>query len=231
MAKKPLGYKAYGSIPHLPGSRKGPGDHGISEGQARMCCKKAKDKHDEVIIQEKLDGSNVAIAKIDGQIVPLSRSGYRAETSPYEQHHFFAKWVFRNYDRFMWLEEKQRLAGEWLAQAHSTRYDLSHEPFVAFDIMTRQLRLSYDNFLEKIKLGNFISPRLIHRGDPFSVEDCLKVLEPSGHGAIGPVEGAVWRVESKGSVNFLAKFVRPEKKDGIYLSSISGKPDVWNWRP
>jgi hypothetical protein len=31
---KPLGRKSYGSIPHLPGSRLGPGDYCISEGQA-----------------------------------------------------------------------------------------------------------------------------------------------------------------------------------------------------
>lgn len=33
---KPLGHKAYGSIPHLPTSRLGPGDHHVTEGQARI---------------------------------------------------------------------------------------------------------------------------------------------------------------------------------------------------
>ena len=35
-SKKPLGRKAYGSIPHLPGSRIGPGDHHCHEGQRRI---------------------------------------------------------------------------------------------------------------------------------------------------------------------------------------------------
>jgi hypothetical protein len=53
---KPLGQKAYGSIPHLPGSRLGEGDHHVSEGQAIIATKKARDKNDLIIVQEKLDG-------------------------------------------------------------------------------------------------------------------------------------------------------------------------------
>src|SRR5437868_8962216 len=37
---KPLGQKGYGTIPHLPGSRRGPGDKGVNEGQFRICCVK-----------------------------------------------------------------------------------------------------------------------------------------------------------------------------------------------
>lgn len=85
---KPLGQRAYGSIPHLPGSRLGPGDYCINEGQARIATEKARDKHDLIIVQEKLDGSNVAVAKVNGEIIALTRSGYTALSSPYQQHHF-----------------------------------------------------------------------------------------------------------------------------------------------
>ena len=62
------------------------------------------------------------------------------------------------------------------------------------------------------------------------------------HGALDPVEGAVWRVERnelihhgrngerEWVVDFLVKYVRPEKLDGIYLPEISGREPVWNWR-
>ncbi len=79
---KPLGRKSYGSIPHLPESRMGSADHKISEGQAIIATKKKRDKHDVVIVQEKLDGSNVGIAKKNGEIIALTRSGYIANTSP-----------------------------------------------------------------------------------------------------------------------------------------------------
>lgn len=59
--------------------------------------------------------------------------------------------------------------------------------------------------------------------------------------AIDPVEGAVWRVERsnptgakgerKEGVDFLVRYVRPDKVDGLYLPEISGKEAVWNWIP
>jgi len=91
---KPLGIRAYGHIPHLPGSRLGPGDHKVHEGQARIATEKARDRHDRIIVQEKLDGSCVSVAKINGEIVPLGRAGYRAVSSPYEMHIRFATWVY-----------------------------------------------------------------------------------------------------------------------------------------
>ena len=51
------------------------------------------------------------------------------------------------------------------------------------------------------------------------------------HGAIDRAEGAVWRCERLGKVDFLGKFVRPEKVDGTYLPEISGKDAIWNWQP
>ena len=230
---KPLGGPAYGSIPHLPGSRLGPGDHHCHEGQARIITLRARDRHDLIHVQEKLDGSNVAIALIGGEIVSLTRKGWRAETSAFEMHHLFARWVKRNEVRFRAvLEEGERICGEWLAQAHGTRYALTHEPFVAFDIISNGTRLVCGAFMERVSRSGFITPRLIHTGGPMSIEAVLSVLEPSGHGALDPVEGAVWRLERHGQVELLAKFVRPDKKDGIYLpeKSGSGGEAVWNWR-
>jgi hypothetical protein len=31
-------------------------------------------------------------------------------------------------------------------------------------------------------------------------------------------------------VDFLVKYVRPDKLDGIYLPELSGKEPVWNWQ-
>ena len=41
------------------------------------------------------------------------------------------------------------------------------------------------------------------------------------------VEGAVWRVEREGRVDFLAKYVRPDKIDGKYFPQISGQAEIW----
>lgn len=237
LLNKPLGQKAYGHIPHLPGSRIGPGDHHCHEGQNRIATEKVRDKHDIVIVQEKLDGSCCAVAKIDGKILALGRSGYLAQSSKFEQHQLFAAWVRDNWGRFDYLlNEGERAVGEWLAQAHGTRYTISADPwgdpFVVFDIMLGHERKSVGEVTRRADEANFLPvPRIIHVGDAFSVEAMLEKLEPSGHGAIDPVEGAVWRIERKGKVDFLCKWVRPDKIDGCYLPEVSSQPAVWNWHP
>ena len=113
---KPLGIKNYGHIPHLPGSRMGPGDHHCDPGQARIATQLARDRHDAVIVLENLDGSDVGVARVDGTICPLNREGYLATSSPYEQHRLFAEWAYENQARFpAVLHEGERLCGEWLA--------------------------------------------------------------------------------------------------------------------
>lgn len=228
---KPLGAKAYGHIPHLPGSRMGPGDHHCSPGQGRICCERPRDRHDTIVVQEKVDGTCVAMARVDGVLVPVIRAGYPAISSRYEQHRLFAGWVFERLGWFDFLADGERLCGEWLAQAHGTRYALVHDPFVAFDIMIGQERATYGEF-EKRVAGRFVIPSLVHAGSPLPVERAMELLGPFGrHGALDRVEGCVWRVERAGKVDFLAKYVRPDKVDGCYLPEVSGKDAVWNWRP
>lgn len=230
---KVLPGKSYGSIGHLPNSRRGPSDKGVHEGQARIACERVRDRHDVVIVQEKLDGSNVGVANLDGRIVAVGRSGYAAVSSPFEQHRLFALWVAVNEERFRaLLQDGERLCGEWLAQAHGTRYTLKHEPFVAFDLMQGKERVPYEIFVRRVGVVGFTIPELLHHGGALSVAAALKLLGEFGHhGATDPAEGAVWRVERQGKVDFLAKYVRPEKVDGCYLPEINGGEAIWQWRP
>jgi hypothetical protein len=226
---KPLGHKAYGSIPHIPGSRLGPSDSHCSPGQARIACEKARDRHDLIIVQEKLDGSNCCVAKLNGKILALGRAGYLAESSIYPVHHSFLRYVKANEERFFnLLNEGERVCGEYLAQAVGTMYDLKHEPFVPFDLMTGKERLPYNQFTDRVTDRGFTIPNLLSIGNPFSVEDALKSIAISGHGAIDPVEGAVWRVERKGKVDFLVKYVRHDKEDGKYFPEKTGMGTIWN---
>lgn len=227
-ADKPTGAKAYGHIGHLPGSRMGPGDHKINPGQARIATVKGRDKYDHVVVQEKLDGTCVAVALVDGVLHPLQRAGYPARSSPFEQHWLFDVWVWENEERFRGvLREGERLVGEWLAMAHGTRYDLTgREPFVAFDLMTGTERLTVERFRDRLR-GDFRTPATLATR-PLTIAEALSVLGEHGYyGALDPAEGVVWRVEHRDKVDFLAKYVRPDKVDGFYFA---GDP-VWNWRP
>lgn len=233
--RKPLGGKNYGSIGHLPSSRVGPGDWHVHEGQARIATEKARDRHDTVNVTEKLDGSNVGVAKIDGQLVALTRSGLPAATSRFPQHHHFANWlnVFGEpFDRL--LDDGERVVGEWLLQAHGARYAVASpfDLFVAFDLMRGKKRAPYLEFTGRVADADIRQAALVYVGGPVSVADVMETLGASGrHGAIDPVEGAVWRVERKGQFDFMTKFVRLDKRDGCYLPELSGGETVWNYDP
>lgn len=231
--EKPLGGKSYGSIPHLLGSKLGDGDHHVHEGQHMICTEKTRDKYDLILVQEKYDGSNVGVANIGGEIIALTRAGYTAESSPYEQHHYFAKWVAKNRRRFAeMLPESVRICGEWLLQAHGIKYEIPDEPFVAFDIIENKKRLPYALFSEIAQNYNFTLPRLIKmRYGAISIEESIgdntTFMKPWIRGE--RKEGVVYRVERNGVVDFLAKFVLNDFVPGAYLPEISGKPEVWNF--
>jgi hypothetical protein len=230
--ERPLGYKAYGSICHLPGSRLGPADHKLEAGMDRILTEKPRDRHDVIIVQEKLDGSNVAVARHKGELLPLGRSGFPAITSPHEQHRHFHHWVLEHRRQFEFLQEGQRISGEWLMQAHGTRYTLKHDPFVVFDLFQGQKRLLFADLVSHASHNGLILARVLSIGPPMSIAAALAALGDFGfHGATDPVEGAVWRVERQGVVDFLGKYVRADKVDGKYLPEISGQPPVWNWQP
>jgi hypothetical protein len=129
------------------------------------------------------------------------------------------------------LRDGERIVGEWMAQAHGTRYDFKDgmEPFAAFDIMTGETRLPFHAFTERVG-GRFKSPLLLHSGTPITVEAAMEIHAERHSGCDEP-EGVVYRVERKGEVDFLAKWVRPDKVDGKYLPEVSGESAVWNWRP
>lgn len=233
---KPFGRKSYGSIGHLPGSQFNAGDKGMNEGHTRIATIKARDKHDMIYVQEKLDGACVAVGKKKDTLVAMSRSGYPANSSKYYHIRLFENYMRANYERFYEiLGEGERAVGEWLALAHGTRYNLfDREPFVLFDIMKDSERLNrqdlYNRNIGELGFADaFITPVILAEG-PTSIEDALEKLGTYGwYGAGDPVEGAVWRVERKGKVDFLCKFVRPDFERGKYLPEVSGEDPIWNW--
>ena len=235
MTIKPLGRKAYGSIPHLPNSRTGPADWSCHEGQDRICTVCRRDGKDTVVVQQKLDGSCCAVARVGDEIIALGRAGFPSVTSPYIQHWMFAWWVKTQERRFLgFLKDGERVVGEWLAQAHGTRYNLPHEPFVVFDIMVEAERKPFLEVMARCAWGGdtgrpFVMPQLISYGPAVSTAGAMQRLSARTHGANDNIEGVVYRVERDGKVDFLAKYVDHDKVDGAYLPEISGaSAPAWN---
>ena len=222
MNAKPIPRKAYGSVPHLIGSRVGPRDHHITEGQHRIATEKTRDRHDRVIVTEKLDGSCTAVLRAYNSIIAVTRAGRPAHTSPHSMHHAFSYWVFARDALFRdLLQEGERIVGEWLYQAHGTRYDLPHEPWAVFDWFDDQnRRIPHDQLVERLA-DRLPQPKVISDGPPLTIPAAMLILGTHGfHGAQDGMEGAVWRVERRGAFDFMAKYVRPDKQDGIYLPEL-----------
>lgn len=218
--------KTYGSIPHLSTSKMSQqADKKIHIGQENILTKKTRDWKDLIIVTEKIDGSNVGVIKKDGRLVALSRSGYDVNSSPYEQHKLFYKYVYNNKEKFDWLPEGWRVVGEWCIMAHGTIYDLNDEsPFAAFDIFDKDdKRILFIDFVKLCSLYSIPSVPLLHIGQPVSIKNAIKLLGEGHYGKPDKPEGFVYRVEREGVVDFLAKWVRSDKEDGKYLDE-----DIWN---
>jgi hypothetical protein len=213
----------YPKIGHLPGSRTGPSDRNVGETLATRLTSRGA-PGDRVLVEEKLDGSCVAVTREKGRIRAVGREGRDCAQSKNLGRRRFAEWVAAQ--DFAFLGEGERLCGEWLALAHGTRYRLPHGPFVVFDRFTGGgERLPR----EEIECGDLPQPTLLHDGGPLLVEDALALLGEHGHhGAIDSAEGVVYRLERGGQLIAIAKFVRAGKIDGRYLPDHSGGEAIWN---
>jgi hypothetical protein len=219
----------------LPGSRCA-SDRTVPPGIAKKCIDPAsREARSEVIVQEKLDGSCVAVVRRDGQLLALGREGKPCAESGNEARRWFAAWVAKNPARFDFVADGEVLAGEWLALVHGTRYTLDHEPFVPFDLIARESggpkRAPIDVLTARLAGSGLITPRVVHRGDPISIAAADTRLGRGLHDAIDPPEGLVYRVERDREVTIVAKWVRPSKVDGALLPENSGHAALYHWRP
>lgn len=218
---KPLGFKNYGSIPHISTSKLETGDHYINIGQESILLNNARDKHDLIISQEKYDGSNIGIAKINGEIIALTRSGYIANTSPYRQHHIFNEWVNKNKRIFNeLLNEGERICGEWMVQSHGIIYEIIVEPIVFFDLFTKtNERVLHSELKYRCDLLNLFTPRILSKGNPVKLSKLIEILNEKTQviKSIENPEGIIFRVERKNKVDFLAKWVRNDFETGKFI--------------
>ena len=214
--------KNYGSIPHLSISKLGQqADKKITIGQELLLTKKARDWRDLIIVTEKLDGSNVGIVRKNGKLIAITRSGYDAITSPYEQHHVFDKWLRLHKTKFQWLKEGWRICGEWLMEACGTKYDITEcSPFVAFDMIDpSNARMKFIDQIIYFSKHHIPFVPIIHIGHPISIKNAMDKLGSGMYGKAEKPEGLVYRMERNGQFDFMAKFVRKDKEDGKYMDS------------
>lgn len=213
---RPLGAKSYGRMHHLPGSRLGPAERHLPAALATRLTISPQ-PGDRVWVQEKLDGTNVAVARIGDELVALTRAGYRAADSRRLQGRLFDAWTQEHRARFLdVLRPGERVVGEWLYHAHGTRYVLPHEPFVAFDLMRGQERTPLAELTQR--LGKALVLPALHAQGPHEPSALFITMEGhGGHGAVPGPEGLIYRLECGDRVEVVAKWVRPDYVEGLYF--------------
>lgn len=216
----------YPRTPHLFGSTGTDDDKHMGEEESLQFI---ADK--SLIIEEKLDGTNVGIHfQADGEMV-LQCRGHLITEGMHPQYDLFKQWAavkrFGLEDR---LADQFILFGEWLYARHSVHYrQLSHY-FFEFDIYDKQTEsfLSLEKRLALLDgIGIETVPVLqagrIHR------DDLESLIGPSAFDSQfeNPVtkqtdslmEGLYLRTESDDAVSGRAKFVRPEFVEKVKQST------------
>ena len=164
----------------------------------------------KIIITEKVDGSNVSIYNDNGEIIALSRGGYKCSGSQYEQHKLFYDLVEKLKDKGRITEDLlpvgDRVVFESLTVKHGAFYKNAPD-YLLIDWQTkkgRKLWNEYDSFLfiEKVKT--------IYSGIiPIPVEHINSCIPKKGfYGAKEGYEGLVYRIERNNKFDFLSKWVR-----------------------
>mmetsp|Transcript_53454 Transcript_53454/g.130135 ORF Transcript_53454/g.130135 Transcript_53454/m.130135 type:complete len:467 (-) Transcript_53454:1320-2720(-) len=133
----------------------------------RICHTLACNPFKPTIVEEKVDGANLGIRIIDGEILVQNRSHY-ISSAEHPQFHRIQPWIEEHRSTLQGIlgSENLILYGEWCVARHSILYDRLPDIFVAFDL--------YD-----IEVGRFYSRCRFHHalsGSEIPVVPTLGVL-------------------------------------------------------
>lgn len=174
----------------------------------------------EMIVEEKMDGSNVGIIR-HSKGFALQKRGSLVGPSVHEQFDYFHNWAsLLNYDKIMAVPRETLIYGELLYAVHSVYYDSLPEYVLVFDVRQNGRWLNYDERSEFCTRYEFNMVPLIARGT--FTKDELKKLMPikSAYGEFA--EGMVVKRYAKHGY-FRAKIVKPE-----FIKIIEESDEHWS---
>lgn len=175
-----------------------------------------------LIVEEKLDGTNVGIHFARSGRMVLQCRGHEITEGMHPQYDLFKQWtaVKRPILETM-LVDRFILYGEWLYARHSVHYRKLPHYFFEFDIYDKDAGqfLSLEKRLSLLEGSGLFTVPVLHRG-PASIDRLRRLIGPSAFGSqfenptTGKVdnlmEGLYCRTEANGYVSGRAKWVRTE---------------------
>jgi len=236
----------YPRTPHLFGSKGTDDDKHLSEAESNRFL-----ADDSLIVEEKIDGTNVGIHFSESGTLVLQCRGHLVTEGMHPQYDLFKQWA--NAKRPV-LEERLEfryiLFGEWMYARHSVHYRKLPHYFFEFDVFDKQdgAFMSLERRQALLAGIGIHTVPVIHRG-AVRRKDLEKLIGPSNFDSLfeNPVtggtdnlmEGLYLRAEFQGVVTGRAKYVRPEFVEKIKQSThwqqqamvpnqLSKGTDIWS---
>jgi RNA ligase len=207
----------YPRTPHLFGSTGTPDDKHLGERESSTF-----GADESLIVEEKLDGTNVGIHfAMNGQLV-LQCRGHLITSGMHLQYDLFKRWtVVKRPILEERLQDRYILFGEWLYARHSVHYRQLPHYFFEFDIYDKDAAefLSLQRRLELVDGTGIQTVPVVHTGALGKAELASLIGpsrfdsqfdNPTTHRTDNLMEGLYLRTELNGVVAGRAKFVRPE---------------------
>lgn len=184
-----------------------------------------------MIVEEKLDGTNVGLHFSDEGELVLQCRGHLITEGMHPQYDLFKQWVAVKRDVLeQRLANRYILFGEWLYARHTVAYRKLSHYFYEFDIYDKQLQafLDLEQRLALLADSGIQTVPVIHTGSlPRSKLEQLigpsqldsQFDNPLTGRPDNLMEGLYLRTEANGVVTGRAKFLRPEFVEKIKQST------------
>ena len=219
-------FTKYPRTPHLFGSKGTEDDRHLDEAESQAFIADGS-----LIVEEKIDGTNVGIRFSDSGELVLQCRGHLITEGMHPQYDLFKQWaaVKRPVLEHR-LENRFLLFGEWVYARHSIFYRKLTHYFFEFDIYDkeREVFLDLEARLALLEGTGIETVPVIHTGTirPEELEDLIGLSQfdslfenPVTKRTDHLMEGLYLRTEAGGIVTGRAKFVRPEFVEKVKQST------------
>lgn len=216
----------YPRTPHLFGSKGTVDDKHLNESDSNTFI-----ADESLIVEEKIDGTNVGIHFSDDGEIVLQCRGHLITEGMHPQYDLFKQWavVKRNILEER-LESRYILFGEWVYARHSIFYRQLTHYFFEFDIYDKKVEAFLDlrQRLSLLEDTGIETVPVVHTGglnrkqleSPLGKSKFDSQFEnPNTNEKDDLMEGLYFRTEANGVVTGRAKFVRPEFVEKIKQST------------
>jgi hypothetical protein len=219
-------FTKYPRTPHLFGSKGTDDDKHLSEAESKAFIADAS-----LIVEEKIDGTNVGIHFSDSGEIVLQCRGHLITEGMHPQYDLFKQWAaVKRHVLESQFEDRFILFGEWVYARHSVHYRKLTHYFFEFDIYDKEQEvfLDLDHRISLLEGTGIQTVPVVHKGT-VSRGDLEKLIGPSKFDGYfenpftkqpdNLVEGLYLRTEANGVVTGRAKVVRPEFVEKIKQST------------